>query len=40
MDRLGIVRVAPNEVNLTPSLLGEKFARHVAQVIPHRNGVA
>ena len=40
LDRLGIVRVAPNEVNLTPSLLGEKFARHVAQVILHRNGVA
>ena len=39
LDRLGIVRVAPNEVNLTPSLLGEKFARHVAQVILHRNGV-
>ena len=40
LDRLGIVRVAPNEVNLTPSLLGEKFARHVAQVILHRNGIA
>ena len=40
LDRLGIVRVEPNEVNLTPSLLGEKFARHVAQVILHRNGVA
>ena len=40
LDRLGIVRVEPNEVNLTPSLLGEKFARHVAQVILHRNGLA
>ena len=40
LDRLGIVRVEPNEVNLTPSLLGEKFARHVAHVILHRNGVA
>ena len=40
LDRLGIVRVEPNEVNLTPSLLGEKFARHVAQVILRRNGIA
>ena len=34
---IGIVRIEPNEVHLTPSLLGEKFARHAAQVILHRN---
>lgn len=39
LDALGIVRIKPNEVNLTPMLLGEKFARHAASVILHRNGV-
>lgn len=37
LDALGIVRVEPNEVRLTPSLLGEKFAQHAAHVILHRN---
>ena len=37
LDMIGIVRIEPNEVHLTPSLLGEKFARHAAQVILHRN---
>ena len=39
LDALGIVRVEPNEVTLTPALLGEKFARHVANVILHRAGM-
>ena len=37
LDIIGIVRIEPNEVYLTPSLLGEKFARHAAHVILHRN---
>ena len=39
LDALGIRRIEPNDVNLTPMLLGERFARHAAQVILHRNGV-
>jgi hypothetical protein len=39
LDALGIRRIEPNDVNLTPMLLGEKFARHAARVILHRNGV-
>ena len=39
LDALGIRRIEPNDVNLTPMLLGEKFARHAAHVILHRNGV-
>jgi hypothetical protein len=38
LDALGIRRIEPNDVNLTPMLLGEKFARHAANVILHRNG--
>ena len=37
LDALGIRRIEPNDVNLTPMLLGEKFARHAASVILHRN---
>lgn len=40
LDALGIRRIEPNDVNLTPMLLGEKFASHAAQVILRRNGVA
>ncbi len=39
LDALGIVRIEPNDVNLTPALLGEKFARHAAHVILHRHKV-
>ena len=39
LDALGIRRIEPNDVNLTPMLLGEKFTRHAAQAILHRNGV-
>lgn len=39
LDNLGIKRIEPNEVNLTPALLGEKFARHAANVILQRNNV-
>ena len=37
LDALGIRRIEPNDVNLTPMFLGEKFARHAASVILHRN---
>lgn len=39
LEKLGIRRIAPNDVTLDPRLLGERFKRHAAQVVLKRHGV-
>jgi hypothetical protein len=39
LDKLGIVKIPPNEVTLDPILLGEKFKKHADEVILKKNGV-
>ena len=39
LNKLGIVKIPPNEVTLDPILLGEKFKLHADEVILKKNGV-
>ncbi len=39
LEKLGVRRIAPNDMTLDPRLIGERFKRHATQIVLKSNGV-